>query len=424
MSEAVSTRTFEALRAVVGDHAHTLEPAERAAGCSLIGRVEPGNGDELAECLRVLSHAREPALVMGAGTRLGFGNSARGVSLALSCRRMAGIEELDAADGVVQAWAGTPLADLASRVEAEGWLLPLDPPDRGGTLGGVLGTAECGPRQRGFGPVRDAVLGLETALASGERTRCGARVVKNVTGYDLAKLYVGSMGTLGVMEKAWLRLKPVPASVRVIEVTLSATEESFSLAVEAARRSSARAVAVASGPPHADGQSSEQFKLVAEFAGESPATEADAQWLARGRDSAEHDSARLDALREQQGETNPDGLHARIHLLPQSLASVCKRLRDHGAGLLVYPEPAVVHASFTGGAAARGAADEWTATLDLLGELRREAGAEIVLTSLPESMERGPDVFLGASDSGLTRSLKERFDPDGILNPGRFAGRI
>jgi len=420
MSEVVPTRTLEALRAVVGDNAHALEPAQRAAGCSLTGRVEPGNGEELAACLRVLSDQREPALVMGAGTRLGFGNSARGVSVALSCRRMTGIEELDAADGVVQAWAGTPLADLASRVEAEGWLLPLDPPDRGGTLGGVLGTAECGPRQRGFGPVRDAVLGLETALASGERTRCGARVVKNVTGYDLSKLYVGSMGTLGVVEKAWLRLKPLPASVRVIEATVSASEEPFPLAVEAARRSSARAVVVVSEPPDADGERPEKFKLVAEFAGESPATNADAQWLAGGRESAERDSACLDALRERQGETNPDGLHARIHLLPRSLAITCQRLRDHGAGLLVYPEPTVVHASFT----APGAADGWMATLDLLGELRREAGAEIVLTSLPESMERGPDVFLGASDSGLTRSLKDRFDPDGILNPGRFAGRI
>jgi glycolate oxidase FAD binding subunit len=424
MTEAVSTRALEALQVVVGDYAHALDPVESAAGCSLIGRIEPANGEELADCLRVFSTHGEPALVMGAGTRLGFGNSARGVSLALSCRRMTGIEELDAADGVVHVLAGTPLAELASQVEAEGWLLPLDPPDRGGTLGGVLGTAECGPRQRGFGPVRDAVLGLDTALASGERTRCGARVVKNVTGYDLSKLYVGSMGTLGVIEKAWLRLKPIPASVRVVEVAVADSEEPFSLAVETARRSSARAVAVVSGPARAAGEKSDGFTLVAEFAGERPATEADADWLAGGRAASLQDPARLDALREQQGQRTPDGLHARIHLLPRSLAATCTRLKDQGAGLLVYPEPSVVHASFRGRDGAGGRPDEWEPTLGMLGEISRMAGAEIVLTGLPESLRPGPDVFMGASELKLMRSIKQRFDPDGILNPGRFAGRI
>jgi len=424
MSQARSERTLEALRGVLGGHAHALEPAEQLAGCSLIGRAEPGGGEELAECLRVFSSQGEPALVMGAGTRLGFGNPARGVSLALSCKRMAGIDELDAADGVVQVGTGTALADLASRVEAEGWLLPLDPPDRGGTLGGVLGTAECGPRQRGYGPVRDAVLGLETTLASGERTRCGARVVKNVTGYDLAKLYVGSLGTLGVVEKAWLRLKPLPASVRVLEVILPASEEPFALALEAARRSSARAVVVSSEPPRETTGDAGPFTLVAEFAGETSATQADADWLVAGCGAAEADSARLDALRHQQGESSADDLHARIHLLPRSLPAVCGRLREGGAALLVYPEPTVVHARFPRTAALSEGADPFGGVLALLGELREKAGAEIFLTSLPESAGAGPDVFLGAGNSALTRSLKERFDPDGILNPGRFAGRI
>jgi glycolate oxidase FAD binding subunit len=249
-------------------------------------------------------------------------------------------------------------------------------------------------------------------------------VVKNVTGYDLSKLYVGSMGTLGVIEKAWLRLKPIPASVRVVEVAVADSEEPFSLAVETARRSSARAVAVVSGPARAAGEKSDGFTLVAEFAGERPATEADADWLAGGRAASLQDPARLDALREQQGQRTPDGLHARIHLLPRSLAATCTRLKDQGAGLLVYPEPSVVHASFRGRDGAGGRPDEWEPTLGMLGEISRMAGAEIVLTGLPESLRPGPDVFIGASELKLMRSIKQRFDPDGILNPGRFAGRI
>ena len=207
--EAGGQATLDALHAVADGSVRLLDPPERIAGSQLRARVEPADGEALALCLDVLSGRGEPVLVMGSGTRMDLGNPARGVSLGLSSRRLNGITEFDAADGVIQVLAGTPLSELSRRVESEGWLLPLDPSGAGGTVGGALATADCGPRQRGFGPVRDAVLGIDTVLASGERTRCGARVVKNVTGYDLAKLYVGSLGTLAVIEKAWLRLKGV-----------------------------------------------------------------------------------------------------------------------------------------------------------------------------------------------------------------------
>jgi glycolate oxidase FAD binding subunit len=447
MSEDPGRGTLTRLEGVAGDRAYSLETVERVGGSRLMARVEPKDGEELAACLEVFSSRREPALVMGAGTRMELGNPARGVSIALSCRRLNGIVEFDPADGVIQVLAGTPLAEVARAVEAEGWLLPLDPPDRGGTVGGVLATAACGPRQRGFGSVRDAVLGIDTAMASGARARCGARVVKNVTGYDLAKLYVGSLGTLAVIEKVWLRLKPLPASTRVVEVEMLEAQDAFALAVAATRRSSARAVALVgegvgegegvdqgacvgkdpgegAGPRAAGGEASDRWRLVAEFAGEEPVTEADAAWLSAGRGGHARGDASVDAVRALQGRRSPEGLKARIHIVPGALAMVCSRLRAGGARVLAYPEPGVVHANFDPGDAREDLGSWFEGTLGLLDEIRAAAAAELIIEALPPDTGTQRDVFAGAPGLALMRSIKERFDPDGILNPGRFAGWI
>ena len=132
----------------------------------------------------------------------------------LSTERLVGIDEFDPSEGVCHVLSGTPLSELRERVAATGWELPLDPPGAGSTVGGCVAAASLGaPVLSGSEPPRDIVLGLEVALASGQRTRCGGRVVKNVTGYDLNKLYTGSFGALGVIEAAWLRLRPKPDRV-------------------------------------------------------------------------------------------------------------------------------------------------------------------------------------------------------------------
>jgi len=413
-----------ALQAVVGDGVLALEPARQSGGCRLGTEVAPKNADELSGCLRVLAGEGEAVLIEGAGSRMNYGNPVQGASTLLSCRNLSGIVEFDSADGVIQARAGTPLQELAEAVSEEGWLLPLDPPDRGGSLGGVLATAISGPRERGLGSVRDAVLGLDTVLASGDPARCGARVVKNVTGYDMAKLYVGSLGTLGVIEKAWLRLKPVPLSCRSVELEIPWSEDPFGLALEAARRSSARGVALWAG----DGSSAEgpegSLRLLAEFAGEAPATGEDATWLARGRVASEVTGAGMDAVRDLQGRPLPGGLRARVHVLPTRLGSAWKGLEGPGVELLAYPEPAVLHARFDPAQEGSGEFAWLGEALERLDSLRQNWGAEVVIEELPEGAPGDLDVFRSAANLDLMRTLKDRFDPLGILNPGRFAGRI
>jgi len=173
-------------------------------------RARPADGEQLAELLTILGETGTPALLRGGGSQLGLGHPVPSARVLLEATGLRAEPVVDPEDGVAYLPAGATLFELRERVLKDGegrWEVPLDPCDAASTLGGALATAAPGPRS---GSPRDAVLGLDVTLATGERTRCGGRVVKNVTGYDLAKLYLGSLGGFAVIEAAWLRLRPVP----------------------------------------------------------------------------------------------------------------------------------------------------------------------------------------------------------------------
>jgi glycolate oxidase FAD binding subunit len=431
-----------ALRSELGGLWVDERPPIELAGCRLQASIRPESGEALSHALASLHRAKTSVVVRGSGTRIAQGNPARGASLLLSTTGIAGVDELDAEDGVVHAGAGTPLADLAQQAEAAGWTLPLDPPGATTTLGGALASAASGPRALSFGPARDAVLGLEVALATGERTRCGGRVVKNVTGYDLAKLYVGSMGTLGVIESAWLRLRPLPRARRVQVAGLPADpNRAFALALETARRGTAQAVALldsalalrepqlAQHLARADG-----WLLVAELAGDAAACAADAEWLAGCGATEPDDASLIERVRSlQSASIEGRGIHARLHLLPSALPAAASALRAEGAELMVYPVPGVLHAWIAtpdvrvdGPGDASGYSPWLTTVLDHLDALRRAHDGSLFIEALPDWSDASAHDVFGATGSSLAlmRALKQRFDPADILNPGRFAGGL
>jgi glycolate oxidase FAD binding subunit len=213
-------------------------------GAEVSATLRPADGEALARVITAMCRLGLAAVVRGSGSGLALGNPPRGVELFLSLERLAGVDELDEVDGVCRVAAGTPLAALRDKLAATAWELPLDAPGAAATVGGCLAGARIGPRSLGFGLPRDVQLGLDMTLGSGERTRCGGRVVKNVTGYDLGKLYTGSQGSLGVIEAAWLRLRPKPECVRTLEVEIPDVDGACAAGLGAARRVSARAVVV------------------------------------------------------------------------------------------------------------------------------------------------------------------------------------
>jgi glycolate oxidase FAD binding subunit len=320
-----------------------------------------------------------------------------------------------------QVRAGTPLSELRAAVRAGGWELPLDAPGAGATVGGVLAAAAVGPRAQGFGLPRDLVLGLEVALASGERTRCGGRVVKNVTGYDLNKLYTGSFGTLGVIEGAWLRLRPLPERTAVLEAAGSNLDGICERGLAAARLPSARAAAIAAS---ARNPTAREVRLVVELAGDARSVEHDAAWLEGQCEARPVESGALDQVRAlQAAEPGSSGLRFRIDALPSHLEPALAQLCGVSATVLAYPGLGLLYAEVA--LEGERQAEEVDAAFRRIARTARAAGGGFVCEAAPPWAKRGRDVFGEAPAAlPLMAALKRRFDPDGVLNPGRFAGRI
>ena len=422
MSESL---VLEKLSDVLGASMSPMPAGQSVLGSALPYRLEPDSGEKLSEVMRVLSAFEESVLVTGGMTKLRGLNAVKETRFQLSCCGLSGIDECDAADGVLLARAGTPLRDLVKATEESGWVLPFDPPGDEGTVGGVLATGMCGPRRLGFGAVRDSVLGLETVLANGDRTRCGARVVKNVTGYDMAKHYVGSLGTLAVIEGAWLRLKPKPNSVVQWSSSLNDSDDPHGLALAASRRSSARSVALLSEdlareePAFGEAtRSNSSWRLLVEFSGDRAATRNDTDWLGQRTksDSVGHEA--IEALGRVQGLDQKRGFRVRLHLLPSALPKACGLLRDAGFRVLAYPEPAVIYGFLDD---REGRESECLGFgFSALETVVEQTKATWVIESMPEASPFARDKFEMASGVPLMNALKLRFDPQLILNRGCF----
>ena len=174
--------------------------------------VRPGSTREVASLLRLVHAAGVPVVAWGGRTGLVDGAMADG-AIALSLERMRAVEEIDPDGATMTVQAGCVLEQACVAAEGEGLFLPLDLGARGSaTIGGMISTNAGGNRVLRYGMTRDMVLGLEVVMADGTVLTSLNRLIKNNTGYDLKQLFIGSEGTLGVITRAVLRLRPKPRS--------------------------------------------------------------------------------------------------------------------------------------------------------------------------------------------------------------------
>ena len=208
------------LASLVGDR-HVLTGVE----CSpyvLEGRtpeavVFPGSREEVGGVLVAAAGAGVPVTPWGGGTRISVGMPPARPGIVLSLKRLDRLVEHEPADLTATAEAGMTLAAFQAALGQRGQWLSLDPPNaREGTLGGILASNASGPRRHLYGTARDLLIGLTMVLADGSIVRGGGKVVKNVAGYDLPKLAIGSFGTLGVIVEATVKLRPRPDTDRLV----------------------------------------------------------------------------------------------------------------------------------------------------------------------------------------------------------------
>jgi glycolate oxidase FAD binding subunit len=167
----------------------------------------PATTDELAAAL---AEATGPVRLRGGGTKLGWAANRAQPEIELSTSGLDRILEHNVGDLTAVLEAGVPLATAQARFAEAGQMLSLDPPDDGATIGGVVASGDSGPLRSRYGGVRDLVVGIKVALSDGTIANAGGKVIKNVAGYDLAKLFTGSFGTLGAILEVTVRLHPLP----------------------------------------------------------------------------------------------------------------------------------------------------------------------------------------------------------------------
>jgi len=170
----------------------------------------PATREALGAALAAAAEAGTPIRFRGGGTKLSWARPAPPEALELSTASLNAIVEHNAGDLTAVVEPGVLLADAQATFAKAGQMLALDPPDGGATIGGVVASADTGPLRARYGGPRDLVVGMRVALSDGTLAKSGGKVIKNVAGYDIAKLFTGSFGTLGAIVELSLRLHPLP----------------------------------------------------------------------------------------------------------------------------------------------------------------------------------------------------------------------
>jgi glycolate oxidase FAD binding subunit len=244
----------DAARAIVGGEHLETEAAALAAyevdavRPALVAR--PGTAEEVGALLAGAGEYAAGVLPRGAGVHQHLGGVPARADLVIETARLAGITDYTPADYVVAVRAGTPLRDLQAELAAHNQWLPLDPP--GGsraTVGGVVAANRNGPRRLLWGSVRDLLIGIRVALPTGEVIKAGGKVVKNVAGYDLGKLFIGSLGAAGVITEATFKISPLPGEGVTVAVAVPDLEAAHALTMAVMRSQLLPAALEAANPP-------------------------------------------------------------------------------------------------------------------------------------------------------------------------------
>jgi glycolate oxidase FAD binding subunit len=371
--------------------------------------VRPTSTAEVAEVMRAAAADGLTVVARGAGTKLGWGPPPTSADVVLDLGAMDRVLDHQAGDLIVEAQAGTPLSRVREVVGGQGQRLVVDETVPGATVGGSLAAHASGPERLLVGTVRDLLIGVTVVRADGVVARAGGRVVKNVAGYDLGKLVVGSFGTLGVVTEAIFRLHPVPELQQWVSVPVADATRAHELA-HAVVHGQAVAAAV-EVDLDAGGRGRLSVLLNGREDGVTQRAATVAGQLGGDADVAPAAPAGWGTYPWAVGEV---GLKltcvlSGIRDVLAAAADVGARVRGSaGAGVLYAALPA------SGAEAALGR---------LRGTCAAHGGSAVVVEAPPE-LERSLDVWGPVPAIDLMRRVKDQFDPDHRLAPGRFVGGI
>ncbi len=412
-----------------------MTPPSEASSDGLSGFTPPSQSDLQHFLTENSSGPKQALMPLGGGTALSFGGPLSKSAAAIDLTRLDRVVDFPARDMTVTVESGIRISRLAGLLAVEGQRLPIDiaQADRA-TLGGAIATNTNGPRRFGFGTFRDYVIGLTAMTADGGVFHSGGRVVKNVAGYDLCKLLVGSLGTLAVITQVTLKLKPKAESSVLVWATfdgLSAREA----AVEGLLKSETRPVAIdtlnaaAARTVQSESQIAipdDGWTLVVGFEGSKRETDWQVETLrrelsAQGPKSVtevcECDADRLwKALVEFPAVAA--GTTIQTTLRPSQLAEFEEQASRFGLATVGRAGDGILIGRITD--AMTGANGPSEVVVALAEWTRQNSGSLVLLNSDVAGLPSLASRFGHSARTSLMRGLKATFDPAGLLNPGRL----
>ncbi|MEX6506327.1 glycolate oxidase subunit GlcE [Jiella sp. M17.18] len=407
----------------------------KTASAAEISALCPETPEDVRDIVAAAVSAEEPLAIEGTGSKRGLGRPVQ-AARTLSLAKMSGITLYEPEELVLSARAGTPIAEIAALVDAQGQRLEFEPIDYGplhgrpagqGTLGGVIACNLSGPRRLKQGAARDHILGVTAVSGRAEIFKSGGRVVKNVTGYDLSKGLTGSYGTLAVMTDITIKVLP-KAETETTLVLRGLSDEAAAGAMAAAMGSPAEVSGAAHLPMYvagrvAGGALGDEPATLIRLEGFGPSVEARSTHLGRALekvatlDRLEGEASRAVWADVRDARPFADGTEKpvwRLSVAPTNGHAIVMSLRM-AAGIDAFYD-------WQGGLVwLRMEAGEPEA--DLVREtLRRFGGGHATLVRAADGVRAATAVFQPQAPAlaALSQRLKAQFDPKGVLNPGKM----
>jgi glycolate oxidase FAD binding subunit len=399
--------------------------------------VRPGSVTEVGELVRRAAADGQALFPLGGRTMLSVGLPPARPGLGVNLCGLAQVIDYPARDMTITLQAGIGIAQLQALLRGENQRLPVDVPaaDRA-TLGGALAANVSGPRRYGFGTLRDYVIGISTVNDEGHETRAGGRVVKNVAGYDLCKLHIGALGTLGIISQVTLKLRPLPEQTALVALRCGADQ--LGTLLDQLHDSRTRPVAI-------DVLNARAARPLPPTAGLPEVREGTWAVIAGFEESGEAVRWQVQQLIKEVSPGKPQGLDVlagsaaaplwqaltefrlypqavltfKANLLPHATADFCRRADALAPAPLLQAHAGngIVLGHVTGDLPLEGAA----ALLHELHGLAAASRGNVVVLGCPPTWKATlPVCGLPRGDAALMRAVKDKLDPRGLFNPGRW----
>jgi glycolate oxidase FAD binding subunit len=413
----------EDLRRIVGpENVHEATEHDVVEGVEPDFVVGPGSVEEISDVMKLAAREDLAVAPRGSGTKMHIGDPPRRLDLIVSTARMNEVLEHTPGDQIVRLEAGVKLEDLQEHISGSNQMLAIDPPESGSTIGGIVAANSSGPRRYRYGTIRDLIIGITVVLHDGTVAKAGGKVVKNVAGYDLSKLFTGSLGTLGIIATANFRLHPRPEASRTVAVEVAGPQQAQA-AAQAIVHSQVEATAV---ELHYHESEKLLAVLLESIHGGIDAKAETASFLFKQfgevRTLSDEEADHLGPL------TPPefaDEVVLKIGAPPVDLDAVLETVLG-AAERKGLAHPRITGHAGTGVTLVGFSGENEDGAAGLVEEMREiwvRRGGNVTLQRAPSTLKQRVSTWDNGGDYlGLVRRVKEKFDPRGGMNPGRFLG--